>query len=230
MSPKRERGFTLLEILIALFIFTIVALIMTKSLHSTLTTQEATEQVAEQLAATQTALLLLSRDLEQALERPISDQEGRLEGPFLGTRSSLTLTHGGFANPDGGLQSSSLQRTRYRFEKDQLIRDTWDQLDQAPRVLPHRRILLSGIKELSFSYLDGKNVFQPFWPPDGESYKAPVLRQQASTPVDKAVETLQGVFAAKLPRAVEIRLTLQHGGQLQQIYLLPQQEAPHEPR
>ncbi len=217
----KNRGFTLLEILIALFIFTIVALIMTKSLHSILMTQERTEIAAEQLREMQTALLLLSRDLDQALDRPISGPDGRIESAFLGTRQTMTLTHGGIANPNGKLQSSALQRTRYRFEKNQLIRDTWQQLDQAPRSLPQSRVLLKEIKDLNFRYLDAKNIFHAFWPPEGENTR---------TTVGQALDLLHQAFDLRLPRAVEINLTLQRGGTLQQIYLLPQQEVPHEPR
>lgn len=226
MALKRM-GFTLVEILIALFIFTLVALIMTKALHSILATQAATEQVAEQLTETQLALLLLSRDLEQALDRPVYKQDGSLEESFIGSRTSLVLTHSGFANPDGAQQSSSLQRSGYRLENGQLLRDTWIALDQAPHTLPESRVLLKGVKALSFRYLDHKNVFHSFWPPENEPYQSTSKNPAATNAISKAMEALQG-SSTKLPRAVEINLTLSHGGQLQQIDLLPQQEVPHE--
>jgi len=212
--PNPVRGFTLMEILIALFIFTIVALIITKSLHSILATQTATEMAAEQLTETQMALLLLSRDLEQALDRPILNATGQIEGSFIGNRSSLTLTHHGLANPAGSLQSSSLQRSRYRLEKDQLIRDTWIVLDQGPHAIPYSRVLLSKIQTVFFRYLDNKNVFHDFWPLGGEENPKALL-----IPTDSA---------AKLPRAVEVNFTFDHGRHLQQTYLLPQQEVPHD--
>lgn len=218
----KNRGFTLLEILIALFIFTIVAMIMTKSLHSVLSTQSSTEKAAERLTATQMALLLISRDLEQTVDRPISDQEGRIEGAFIGNRNTVTFTHGGFANTAG----SSLQRSRYRLEKNQLLRDTWDALDQAPHATPHSRLLLNEIKDISFRYLDNKNVFHSYWPQEGENTSAPET-PPTSSPTSPAMEFTQ--TSNKLPRAVEVKLTFNHGGQLQQIYLLPQQEVPHEP-
>jgi general secretion pathway protein J len=224
MFPK-NRGFTLLEILIALFIFTIVALIMTKSLHTVLSTQASTEKAAENLSQTQMALLLLSRDLEQAWDRPISDPEGQPEAAFIGSRNSLTFTHGGFANPNGSAQSSSLQRSRYRLEKDQLIRDTWDALDLPPHTKPHSRVLLSEIRELSFRFLDNKNVFRSFWPSDGEN--APTPSSRTNAPTGQLLDLNQ--LEAHLPRAVELTLTFKQGGRLQQIYLLPQQEVPYEP-
>lgn len=220
MCIKKTRGFTLLEILIALFIFTFVALIMTKALHSTLKTQENTEAAAERLSTMQTALLLFSRDLDQAVDRPIANPEGRLENSFIGKRQTLTFTHGGLANPNGHLQTSSLQRTRYRFEKNQLIRDTWEQLDSTSQAEPHSRVLLDEIKDLNFRYLDNKNVFQGFWPPEGSA---------VNNTLTQAMDILHNTLTARLPRAVEINLTLKQGGSLQQIYLLPQREVPHDP-
>ncbi|HSW70717.1 MAG TPA: type II secretion system minor pseudopilin GspJ [Gammaproteobacteria bacterium] len=220
-----SRGFTLIEILLALFIFTLVALITTKALHSVLATQAGTAEVAEQLSETQMAVLLLSRDLEQALDRPITNATGQTEGAFIGSRNSLSLTHHGLSNPEASLQSSSLQRTRYHLEKDQLLRDTWETLDQEAHSRPHSRILLNNIQMLSFRYLDNKNIFHDFWPLHENNLATSSAAK--NNPFSKALEILEN-SAATLPRAVEITFTFKHGGALQQIYLLPQQELPNE--
>jgi general secretion pathway protein J len=198
----KNRGFTLLEILIALFIFTIVSLIMTKALHTVITTQASTEKNAERLAQMQIALLLFSRDLEQAIDRPISSQEGTAEAAFIGGKNALRFSHTGFANPDGKAQKSSLERSGYRVEGGEFIRDTWDALDLAPHAAVHSRRLLSGVQQLYFRYLDNKNVFHSFWPPDTQ-------RGAASG-------------RGKLPRAVEITFVLANEVRLQQLYLTPQ--------
>lgn len=225
---NKHRGFTLLEILIALFIFTIVALIMTRTLHSVLSTQAATEKAAEQLRQTQMALLLLSRDLEQAIDRPTLDQEGRTEAAFSGTRTTLSFVHGGLANLNGTSQTSSLQRSGYRLEKNQLVRDTWDQLDQAPHARPHSRPLLDGIQALTFRYLDNKKTFHVFWATESDGADAPGLAQ-ANNPIAAAL-ALSHANEEKLPRAVQLDLTFTNGNHLQQLYLLPQQEVPHNAR
>jgi type II secretion system protein J len=66
-SMVRRAGFTLLEILIALFIFTIVSMILVSALHNVLNNQAATEKKAHQLAKLQIAMLLMSRDIEQTI-------------------------------------------------------------------------------------------------------------------------------------------------------------------
>src|SRR6185312_5679581 len=106
---RHDYGFTLLEIIIALFIFSIVSIIIVSALHNVLNTQAATEKKAARLAELQIALLLLSRDIEQTVNRPIVNASGMLEG-FIGSSHTITFTHAGFVNPFGQLQRSTLQR------------------------------------------------------------------------------------------------------------------------
>jgi len=190
-----KKGFTLLEVLIALFIFTIVAIIMTSALHNTLNIQTATEKHAQRLSQLQIALLLVSQDLEQTIDRPITDAKGSLQGAFIGTPTSITFTHGGFANPFGKLNRSTLQRANYHFEKNTFIRETWPVLDQVSRTLSKNRKLLEEVTDLRFEFLDGKGVFHNNWP--AEQYPT-----------------------SNLPRAVRITLTLKNWGKLSQLYLI----------
>src|SRR5687768_8135700 len=111
---SRTAGFTLIEILVALFIFSVVSLLMTTALHSLLRSQESVEKSAERFAALQTALLLLSRDIEQSIDRSASVPAG-IAGAFNGAPDRLTLTHTGLVNPDAQLQRPTLQRTQYQF-------------------------------------------------------------------------------------------------------------------
>ena len=203
-SPKTARwlGFTLIEVMVALFIFALITVILSAALHSMMTAQSATEKNAQRLSQAQMALLLFSRDLEQALDRPISDPNGNIEGSFLGSKQSLTFTHRGFASASRAANKSNLQRTRYRIDKDQFIRDTWTQLDQLPQTSFVTRPLLGQITHLHFRYLDDKKVYHLEWPPDSAS-PAAGLRL--------------------MPRAVEINLTIANWGSLQQTIVLSQQ-------
>lgn len=193
-----KKGFTLIEILIALFIFTLVAIIISTALHTVFTTQSATQKQAERLAALQIALILMSRDIEQTVNRPIINAKNNLENAFLGTSHTLTLTHTGIANPFGQLRRSTLQRTRYSFDNNNLIRETWGVLDQVASSQSNPRLLFSPLLELQFSYLDDKGHFQKNWPPPDHPQ-------------------------ADLPRAVRVFLTIENWGNLSQLYLIPGQ-------
>src|SRR5262249_3778215 len=105
---KNTKGFTLLEILIALFIFTILSMMLASALHNVINIQARTENNAERLRKLQMGLLVFSRDIEQAVNRKVVNSSGKDESPFTGSRLSVAFTHAGLANPDGALLRSGL--------------------------------------------------------------------------------------------------------------------------
>lgn len=193
---RKNKGFTLLEILIAMFIFTIVSIIMVTGLRSVLNSQAATEKQSDKLARLQIAVLIMSRDIEQAINRPITNAKGGMDPGLVGTPRSFTFTHAGFANPQGELQRSTLQRSQYSLDQENLIRETWQVLDQTAKTLPDSRVLLNNLSDIRFEYLDTEGKFTNNWPSSGVS-KSP------------------------LPLAIRIQLTLKNMGKFSQIYLLP---------
>jgi len=191
---QKIRGFTLVEIIVALFIFSLVSMIVVGALHNVLGTQALAEKKAVRLAGLQVALLFISRDLEQAINRPVTDESGKSQG-FTGTSSMITFTHAGLDNPLGQLRRSTLQRTRYQLNGGVLRRFTWSVLDQATEIKPDARVLLNAVSDLRFEYLDDKNHFQTVWP----------LSSQKN---------------AALPRAVRVSLTLRDWGKISQLYII----------
>ncbi len=191
---RKNNGFTLLEVLIAVFIFTIVSLIMVSGLRTVLNSQAVTEKQADKLANLQFAFLLMSRDIEQAINRPITSAKGSIEPSLIGTPTSLTFTHAGVSNPEGKLQRSTLQRTQYELAKHVLLRRTWQVLDQTAKTMPDSRVLLNNLSDLRFEYLDFHGKFTNKWPEGSQ---------------------------AKLPKGVRIHLTLKNWGTITQFYLVP---------
>ena len=193
------RGFTLLEILVALFIFSILSLLLASGLRTVINAQTVTEQNAERLRSLQMALLIMSRDIEQTVNRPIKAANGTEERSFVGTPTRFSFTHMGIANPTGTLQHSALQRVRYFYSENGLWRMIWPVADQAPQTVGLARQLQSNVQEAHFQYLDKNNHFQNNWPVEGGDPRG-------------------------MPRAVKVFLTLSHWGKITQIYILPMQE------
>ena len=191
-------GFTLLEILIALFIFTILSLILVSALRTVINAQSGTEDKAERIRKLQMVLLIMSRDIEQAVNRPIINANGKEEAAFVGTPKHFEFTHAGFANPTGVLARSTLQRTGYGWNDNSLLRLTWPVLDQAPETQAHKRVLLNDVTEAHFQYLDKNGRFQDVWPLEGEENPP-------------------------LPRGIRVYLTIAHWGKMSQFYLIPAQ-------
>lgn len=76
----------------------------------------------------------------------------------------VVFTRGGWTNP-AGLQRSELQRVSYYVQAGELIRMYLPVLDATPTNVPVKRELLSGVKSLSFRYMDGNHTWQQSWPP-----------------------------------------------------------------
>ncbi|TAK75188.1 MAG: type II secretion system protein GspJ [Gammaproteobacteria bacterium] len=163
---KNNSGFTLLEILIALFIFTMLSLMLTTALHHVITLQAGTERNAERLRQLQMALLIFSRDIEQAVNRPVLNAAGKEERAFLGSSQSLTFTHA----------SLTLQRTTYQWHDPSFSRLTLPVLDQASSSPPHRRDLLDNVSAVRFEYLDQQGHVYSQWPVTGKESTEPLPR------------------------------------------------------
>lgn len=197
-KKNKQQGFTLLEILIALFIFTIVSMLFVGGLHTVMNADSGTETSAARLRELQMTMLLFSRDIEQTVNRPVILASSRQEAAFVGTDHSFSFTHMGLANPIGSLMRSALQRTEYRWQDNALLRVTWQAVDQAPESKSDQRKLMSGITDLRFDYLDKDNRFREAWPMEGQAEQV-------------------------LPKAVRIRFNISPWGSMSQLYVIAAQ-------
>lgn len=194
---NRHAGFTLVEILVALFIFTILALMMTGGLHTIISSQSGAERAAERLRQLQIVFVRMSRDIEQTVNRPVKTTNGQDASAFYGTPKGFAFTHGGLAGQEK--QHQVLQRAQYIYTRNGLWRMVWDVLDQAANSpKPNQRQLLENVTDARFEYLDEKNVFRKDWPASGSSNQT-------------------------LPRAVRMSLTIAGWGTVRQIYVIPVQ-------
>ena len=126
---KPPLGFTLLEILVAMAIFTLIGLASTAVLSSVIDSDELSTERFGKLQTLQRAMLTLERDILQATARPI-----RVEGEtnpvvlsgggdlFQSETDGLGLVRSGWHNPQLMLPRSTLQAVAYRLQEGQLQR------------------------------------------------------------------------------------------------------------
>lgn len=157
------KGFTLLELLVALAIFAMMAVLAYSGLSTVLTVQANTDQLATQLAQLQVAFGWLGRDLQQQVARPIRDEYGDRQFSIRGESSYLELTRAGWRNP-AQQPRSSLQRVAYRLEKDKLLREYWVVLDRAQDSQAIPLDLLEQVEALQFRFLDNQQQWHEQWP------------------------------------------------------------------
>jgi general secretion pathway protein J len=196
----RGRGFTLLELLVALAIFSVIAVMAYGGLSTVLNQRALTEERAERLGMLQKTYLVLQRDLEQAVPRAIRDEFGDRIGPLTGT-PSFQFTRGGWRNPLDHPRST-LQRVGYLLEDGELTRYAWPVLDRAQDSEPVEQVLAADITDLQVRYLDEQNRWQEQWPKE----------QRGGNPEEPPAE---------LPKAIELSLEHEYFGTLVWLFQLP---------
>ena len=196
---RNIRAFTLIEVLVSLAIFSIMAALAYGALGQTLDSAELLNDRMDRLQAIQRTMRLLSEDLQQLSPRPIRDELGDGFAPALDTDFqsgfALELTHGGWSNPIV-LPRSTLQRSAYRIEEDELIRYHWMVLDRTLANEPVSVALLDGVDSILFRFLQTNGEWTEQWPPSNRP----------------------GALGRMLrPRAVEIILTLAAEGDISRL-------------
>ncbi len=196
---KRQRGLTLLELLVAMAVFAVIGATAYSGLDTVLATRAALAERSEQLRRLQLGMEWLRRDLEQLVARPVRDSFGGVQPALVGdTRGPvlLSLTRSGYANPLA-TQRSGLQRLRYRWDGDRLLRSTSPVLDGADLDQAPAAELLMGVTAVRIRFLDSQNRWESRWPvPPAEP--------------DSAV----------LPRAIEVELELDGWGTVRRVFLM----------
>ncbi|WP_290651340.1 type II secretion system minor pseudopilin GspJ [Aquisalimonas sp.] len=192
-----ERGFTLIEILVALAIFALVSAVSFSGILVMVDNRARVTNHADRLAAIQTAVSLLERDLQQAVARPIRDPFGDPRPAMLSEDlADLEFTRAGRSNPLG-LRRSELERVAYRIEDEQLVRLSWGVIDQQPEPPRQDRALLSGALEIALRFMDADTQWRETWPPPGDAPGSP-----------------------QLPRAVEFTVILEDMDRVTRVLLL----------
>jgi general secretion pathway protein J len=203
---KLQRGFTLVEIMIAVLISAILAVMAFEAMQQALNNRERVRAAEQRVLAVQNTMRSFVQDFSQAAPRPVREPLGSEFQPALLARTTaateVSLTRGGWMNP-AGLSRSTLQRVRYSLREGKLYRDYWMVLDAQLEPQPQSKELLTGVKSFRLRFMnDGRN-WQDSWPP-------PSL----SNPPDEQ-------WLRWRPIAVEVTIELEDWGTLTRLIEVP---------
>jgi len=151
---KKATGFTLIEILIALSVFVILATITSSSLYYAFTTRSKVNAQADRLNGLQLAISILEQDTLQMMDRAVRSNEMRLFPNFIGLPQYMEYTRGGVLNPKSAEKRSTLKRIALACQKGSLVRRSWDSLDPPDHQHYHEKVLINHINECHFNYLN----------------------------------------------------------------------------
>lgn len=151
-------GFTLLEILIALFILTIVGMLISTGLSTIVKAKDQMDVSHKELINIQIAMTMIERDIRQMIHRPIPEGD-RKTGNVVVSNNKIEFVHAGYMNPFALFQRSTLQRVRYEMEGSNLVRRIWRDLDGPLPGPSHHEVLLQNIKYFHIKMIPSNNPF-----------------------------------------------------------------------
>lgn len=196
----KNKGYTLIEILIALAVFAILATITASSMYYAFNTKARVAEQADRLNELQLALLVIQRDSEQIVVRDVRGDDLELFSAFIGKQHFIEFTRSGFANPKSLEKRSILKRVAILCQADKLVRRTWLSLDTTDRKAYRDKILISNLSGCKFSYLN-QNL--------------QVLNEWRA----RAVQITQR--AEPTPKAFQLNLTLNNWGNINYFFIIP---------
>jgi general secretion pathway protein J len=153
-SRSAEHGFTLVEVMIALLIFSMLAVAGVAILSFSVRAGAATGTRLDDVASLNRTLSVLSADLAEAVDRPTRDEAGIVRPAFVGEATAaaapmLQLVRGGWSNLDA-LPRPALQKVAYQLTRGALERVAFPQLDGAAPLSP--AVLMTGVRDVRLRY------------------------------------------------------------------------------
>ncbi|MGB7755641.1 MAG: type II secretion system minor pseudopilin GspJ [Salinisphaera sp.] len=204
---RTQAGFTLVELLVAMAVFAVMAAIAYGGLSSVIDTRDSIDSALDRSKTLQMATWRLQQDIEQVVDRPVRNRFGDAEPAVMGSADSgLTITRDGWPNPLSQPRST-LQRVHYQLGPDgHLVRSYYRVLDQAQDSNPVDTDLLNGVTQIEWRFLDKNGQWQDRWPPENRGGAPSSPSSQATQPP---------------PVAIELRLDTRAWGHLRLLFAMP---------
>ena len=165
-----DKGFTLLEVLIAIAIFSLVSLSSFTIFDSVLKGDETAKDRSNRQNELQRAFLIIERDIIQIARRSM-----RIEGEAPSTKyihsvsdsfatedQAVAFVRQGWTNPGLLLPRSDMQSVAYRLVEGTLQRLHTNFVDSVVGEEPKVRPLIKEVNAITFEYYDGK-TWQKKW-------------------------------------------------------------------
>lgn len=159
-----EHGFTLVEMLVALLIFGMIAAAGVGLLRFSVDAQAATKARLDMMASERRVEALIASDAAQAVPRLSRNEAGDAVQAFDGGPGGFALIRAG-VDPLEDATRPSLQKVAYAVEGGRLTRQTWPMLDGARPNPPATLIDRVAAVTLRYRSKDGwRDVWDPIRP------------------------------------------------------------------
>lgn len=180
MSRNRSAAFTLVELLVALAIFALIAGFAYRGLESMLDSREALQNESRKWRDIALFVGRIERDLSAVLATPAPPGITRRMAPVSQAipRSPQTVGDGVVLTRSGSvLQENALaapQRVGWRLNGGVVERLVWSSLDASPREEPQAVPVLASVSALELRFLDANGEWRRNWEGAGNALPAAI--------------------------------------------------------
>jgi general secretion pathway protein J len=187
----RYSGFTLVEILIALAILGLVAVLGYRAVSSLTESEAQLSAEAERWRGLDAMFARLEADMRLAQPRDVRTGGQATEPAWLARKDEAgnSVLRVARAGPEFSLEPGSAgQRIGYRLHDGAVEVLYWPHLDQPPSIAPAAYALAGGVARFDIAYLDARGAWHDRWPLLGESALPRAARIQVMLDDGNSVE------------------------------------------
>jgi prepilin-type N-terminal cleavage/methylation domain len=160
---KITKGFTLIEILVALLAASIISIMSFEFLSNSVFLKERVDANIKRDSDHMNTINTIRLDLMQAVPFDMKDQNGReLEVSFIGNSLDRVMTFVSLSTSDHLQITSKLRRVIYLYEDNQLIRVTT--LSNKEQVEISRKTLIKNVENLEIRFGEELDEAEIDWP------------------------------------------------------------------
>ena len=148
MSQHKAHGFTLVELLVAMAIFSVMTVVAYAGIAAVMQNDQSSLAHETALKRIQRTMVFIEKDLRQISARSRNDGFSDLQPPVKadgGGSVLIEFSRAGNSNPTD-LSRSSLQRIQYVVEEEKLQRLSWNLIDHSDAE-PITMTLMDGVSD-----------------------------------------------------------------------------------
>ena len=199
----KEKGFTLIEVIIALAIFSLISIAAYKSIDGLIKIKERIEQEDRKWRQVMVFLDRFEMDIKQHVNRPIRNANDIIEPawwaqPLITNQHDSQLTFSRFGNAQLSGYLMDTRRIGYRLNRGSIELVQWPSLDLTKGVNPEVFEVLQNVNNLNIKYLTNDGRWILYWPEVAGNNSADTI----------------------FPKAVSLNITMHSGEKIQRLFSL----------
>ncbi len=173
MPKPINKGFTLIELMVAIVIFAIISSVSYRLITSLVRTKEIAGEAQEKWGNLSLTMSKFGDSFNRVIPLVARDQTGNVLAAISGKPkltgiydSQIEMTISGYIG-DQVYGSSPPRRIGYRYYGGSLYMVTWPVLNRVLSTVPEIDLLIENVSKFEVYYLYPDNQWRTEWPPDG---------------------------------------------------------------